>query len=156
MWKDTSPTHLYALQTIRAAPGPLRECYSPWLDVSFGALIKVKDFWRFLVSCGLINNSNWRVVKLGTCVVKVVCLLCVKYCTVTVLIVECNISAKLKNRSFLDKCLYEFFFFVLLRRTQSWISAEYFTHILCFVCLFVCLFVFLALQPIVGVLSTAQ
>jgi hypothetical protein len=132
MWRYTSWTHFYALQTIRAAPGPLRECYSPQLDVSICALIKVEDFWEFLVNCGLINKSNLTVVKLGTCVVKVICLLDLKYCTVKVLIVECNISAKLKNRSFPDICLYEFFFFVLMRRTQSWWrSTEYFAHILC-------------------------
>jgi len=62
---------------------------------------------------------------------KVICLLDVQYCAVKVLIVECNISVKLKNRSFPDTCLYEFFFLVLMRRTQSWSSTEYFKHILC-------------------------
>jgi len=60
--------------------------------------------------------------------VKVIRLLDVKYYTVKIHIVECNMEIKLKSSLFPDICLYEFFFFVLMRRTQSWSSTEYFTH----------------------------
>jgi hypothetical protein len=53
------------------------------------------------VKCEMINKMS-TVTKLGTCIVDVLCQYLVKYYTVKVFIIECNLSMKFKNHSFPD------------------------------------------------------
>ena len=88
-------------------------------------------FWAFVANCDVTNNKNSSVIKLGRCTVNVLRQLYLKYYTVKVFIVECNISIKRKNHWFPDICLRDLFFFVLVWRTYSWSSSKHFRHILC-------------------------
>ena len=63
--------HLPIFDTYQTSTGPLQGFYSPWSDVSLRALVQVKDIFSFC--CELINRKNSTVIKLGTCVVNVLC-----------------------------------------------------------------------------------
>lgn len=39
--------------------GCLKECNSPWSDVSMRVLIRWKTFWALVVNCDLLNNTNF-------------------------------------------------------------------------------------------------
>jgi len=85
---ETSPTHLWCLsEHFATAPGNFKECDSPLSDAFLHTLIEVKTFGACLVKCGLINNKNPKRIKLATCIVNVLCQLCVNYCIVRLFIV---------------------------------------------------------------------
>lgn len=68
-------------------------------------------FWASIVNCNLINDNNWTVTNLRTCI-----------------IVERNFSTKFIKNSFPDKCLY--IFFSWLCRTPSWSLSSRFRYTL--------------------------
>lgn len=86
----------YACQTIHNRPGTFER-------VPMHTLVQVEDILSiFFVNCVLINHKNSTPIKLGTCVVNVLCQLWVKYCRIQEFIVEHNLSIKLKDHSLPD------------------------------------------------------
>jgi hypothetical protein len=59
-------------------PGPLKGCNSSWPDVSICVLIQM-DIFRICCKFRLEKNMSSTVIKLGTCILNVLCHLYIKY-----------------------------------------------------------------------------
>jgi len=79
-----------------------QQSFDPRSEFSMPALIQVDDNWAFFVNYDLITSNNSTLIKLGTCIVNVLCPPYVKYYTDRVFIIECNLSITLKTHSFPD------------------------------------------------------
>ena len=90
-WRGTSAC-LIPVKSFATAPKPLKGCDSPCSEVTMRTLIGVKDFWVSVIRCNLVNNKNWSVSKLGTCIVNVLCQLWLKYYIVKVFIVDVSLT----------------------------------------------------------------
>jgi hypothetical protein len=82
------------------SPRPLERHESPWLDVFFRALFQMEDILGICLNYNLINNKHSTVIKMGTCIVMHHFSCKYKIILVKVIIVECNLSIRLKNHSF--------------------------------------------------------
>lgn len=78
----------------------------PWVH-----LLSWRMLWAFVMNCDLINSKkDSTVIKFWACIVNVWRYFSVKYYVVKVFNVECNLSNKLRNHSFMHIRLYELFY----------------------------------------------
>jgi len=70
MKRHASNAFLMSVKSFAIAPRPLK-CYSnPKSDVSMRASIQVEESD---IDCDFLNNNNSIIIKLGTCIVNVLC-----------------------------------------------------------------------------------
>jgi len=90
-WRNTFPTRILCLSDHLQLPRDLWKGAHAYIG-SGG-----EHSEHFFVNCDLINHKNSTPIKLGTCIVNVLCQLWVKYCIIQEFTVERNLSIKLKR-----------------------------------------------------------
>ena len=98
-----------SVKPFATAPGPLKGCDSPWSMITrtHACIDSAGEHSGHLLYTKNKNSST--VTKLGTCIVSLLIHLYVKYYTVKIFIVKCNLPIKPKTTHF-DTYVYAYYF----------------------------------------------
>jgi hypothetical protein len=72
-WRDASPPHFDACQTIRNRPGTSKTLRQSMVRQVHAQWFRWRIFWACVVNSDFINNKNSTAVTLGTCVISTLC-----------------------------------------------------------------------------------